>query len=433
MKTQELLEAARKQLTDASALADTVAQEDRDYSPEEKAKIDGHFAEAKRLKEEAEGSRNRDELSRQMKELETAVFGSEETVITEDSIKGVRSEHKAKERRTWGEAFTGSEEYQGAIKSLGGREASQNSRIHIGPVDTKAIFTGGSATQGAPLINPDQQGLVDEGPLKRPLALRDLITVGRTSSDAVRYARVTGFTNAATGVHEASTATGTNAAGGLKPQSDVATQTATANVVTIAHWFAVTKQALADAPYVRTLIDSFGRYGLQEEEEDQIIAGTGAANDQLVGFNTVSGMQTQAFDTDIFKTVRKAKTLIRKIGRATATGVLMNLEDEETIDLYRLNQGGGAGTGSWVGNGPFRTGPNTLWGLPIVSTDAVPASKCYVADFRTIVLLVRQDAQMTMTDSHADYFVRNLVAMLFEERATSLVMRPKAIVECATV
>ena len=44
-------------------------------------------------------------------------------------------------------------------------------------------------------------------------------------------------------------------------------------VKTIAHWIPITKRAAADAAQVRTLVDNFLRYGLNEELEDQMLTG----------------------------------------------------------------------------------------------------------------------------------------------------------------
>lgn len=413
------------------------AAQDREFTPEETAKANGVLTEVKRLKGEIDAAAKAEGLRSAIDALD--IVTDDDGPITEADVKAL-NERMAKvpagglgRQKSWGEQFTESENFKPFREKFEGKDVSAQARIDVPRVGMKVNpFTDAGANQGVPLLAPDQRGLIDMGPFQRPLVLRDLVSNGRTAQTSVRYARITGFTNAAAGVHEATTVTGTNAAGGLKPQSDVAVTAFTATVVTIAHWFAASKQSLSDIPLLRSLIDNYGRYGLAEEEEDEMIAGTGAANDQLDGFNTVSGMQTQAFDTDIFKSVRKAITKIRKNGQARPNGVLLNLEDEETIDLYRLNQGGGAGTGAWVGNGPFRTGPNSLWGLPVVSTPATPTGKAYVADFRTILFLMHEDPSVAVTDSHSDFFVRNLIALLFEERATQLIIRPTAICEVAT-
>lgn len=440
-KVEELETDLKSVMEDAAKLASEAKARDDSgtFTAEEMEQAEKIKARVIEVKADLEKARNQAGLLQEMDRIgELIGTGKSEDgdVITEGDVKRFSAKRKPQTSAgSWGEQVTDSDWFKAYIgdQNSSNPERFNNVRIESPTLGLKVNpFTEGVATQGAPLLVPEQRGLVDMGIFMRQLVLRDLITVGRTSQEAVRYARMTGFTNSAAGVHEATTVTGTNAAGGLKPQSDLTVETKTSNVATIAHWFAVSKQALADIPALQTYIDQFGRYGLQEEEEDQIISGAGAGSSQLEGFRLDAGIDTQTFSTNIFQSIRKAITKLIYTDHSRPNGVLLNPADDETIDLYRLDQGGGANTGSWVGNGPFQMGPKTLWGLPRVVSEAVPSGKAYVADFRTIVLLMREDPNMRMTDSHADYFVRNLVALLFEERAVQLIMRPKAICEVAT-
>lgn len=297
----------------------------------------------------------------------------------------------------------------------------------------KALVTGVSDTSAGALVRADWLGLADVGTFQRPLTVRQLVTNGTTESDAVEYARVTGFTNNAAPAAEATTAAGPTAdigdgsidlpaGSGVKAESGMTLEKVTANVKTIAHWIPATKRALSDASQIRTLIDNFLEYGLEEELEDQIVNGDGTG-ENFEGLLTVTGTQAQAWDTDLFVTTRKAKTKVRTVGRATATAFLFNPEDNERIDLAKdANE-------RFYGNGPFGLGPDVLWGIPRVESEAVPAGTGLVADFRQAVLWDREQAAIQVSDSHADFFIRNLVAILAEMRAAFGVLRPKAIVE----
>jgi hypothetical protein len=52
-----------------------------------------------------------------------------------------------------------------------------------------------------------------------------------------------------------------------------------------------------------------------------------------------------------------------------------------------------------------------------------------VADWKTVVLWNRMQTMISMSNSHSDFFVRNLVAILAELRAAMGVIRPAATVE----
>ncbi len=294
----------------------------------------------------------------------------------------------------------------------------------------KAVVTGVSDTSAGALVDTQWLGLQDLGTFQRPLTVRNLVTNGTTGSDAVEYARVTGFTNAAAPVAEATSAGQlasveaggvTDAAGGVKPESSMTLEKVTANVKTIAHWIPATKRALSDAAQIRTLIDNFLEYGLEEELEDQIVNGDNTG-ENFEGILEVGGTQAQAWDTDLFITTRKAKRKVRTVGRAMASAYLFNPEDNERIDLAK------DGNERFYGNGPFGIGPDVLWGIPRIESEAVPVGTGIVADFRQAILWDREQAAVQVSDSHADFFVRNLIAILAEMRAAFGIIRPKAFV-----
>ncbi len=153
--------------------------------------------------------------------------------------------------------------------------------------------------------------------------------------------------------------------------------------------------------------------------------GTG---ENLEGILNVSGIQAQAWDTNLLVTTRKARTKVRTVGRAVATAYLLNPEDNERIDLMR-DDSGGAGTGQFLFGSPAGMQVQTLWGLPRVESEAIPAGTGLVGDFRRAVLWDREQAAISVSDSHDDFFVRNLVAILAEMRAAFGVVSAPAFVE----
>jgi HK97 family phage major capsid protein len=283
--------------------------------------------------------------------------------------------------------------------------------------EMKTLVTGLDNASGGALILSQQLPMLDL-PL-RPLGIRDVITVGQTSSDTLEYPMVTGFTNNAAPVAEATATSGTS---GTKPESGFALSRTSTTVKTIAHWIPATKRALADAGQVRTMIDNFLRYGLAEELEDQIIAGNGTG-ENLLGILNTPGLTAQPFDTNILTTLRKARTKVRITGRANPTAYLMNPLDWEAIDLLQDNEG------RYYYGGPTVLGSPRVWGLPVVENEGMPAGRALVGDMRQVVLWDREQASIQVTDSHADFFIRNMVAILAEIRAALGILRPAAIVD----
>lgn len=289
------------------------------------------------------------------------------------------------------------------------------------------LATGGGDTGVGNLVESDRRGLTDNGDiLKRELTIRDLVTPGTTGSDVIEGSRVTGFTNNAAPVPEAQGAepysAGAGQVQGVKPQSTLVVEPWSTNVKTIAHWIPATKRALSDAGQLRTLIDGFLRYGLEEELEDQMLTGDGTG-ENFEGILEVSGLTSQAYDTDLLTTTRKAKTKVRTVGKARATAYVLSPADNEKFDLLTN------GNGDFYFGAPQGNQVQTLWGLPRIESEAMPEGTAIVADWRQAILYDREQASINVTDSHADFFIRNLVAILAELRAAFHIQRPAAFVE----
>lgn len=417
-KTKIELEAEKLSLLkDAQGIAEAAG--DRNFTAEEREKVKG-------IMEEARG------LHRQILDLDgDAKLRDELSILggsTTDAAHGAPGKGK-----TLGEKFTEAPEFKGWLSSLAsstGRIPDKVKGLSSPAIDfrMKDLVTGASDTSAGALVNTQWLGLLDGlGQFTRPLTLVDLITRGTTTSDTVEYARVTGFTNSAAPVPEATTAAAiegevTEAQGGLKPESGLALEKVTASVKTVAHWLPSTKRALSDAAQIRTLIDQFLRYGLEEELEDQVLTGDDTG-ENFEGILEVSGIQGQAWDTDLLTTTRKARTLVRTVGRARPTAFVFHPNDNERIDLLKNSNG------DFYFGGPTSNPSAPLWGLPRVECEAMTEGTGMVADWRQAVLWDREDASIQVSDSHADFFVRNLVAILAEMRAAFGVIRPKAFVE----
>jgi len=432
-------EEMKAHLQAARAIAAKADEEKREFTAEESTQLKELMGKANDAKARAEKAKGDAEVKAAMAQL-----GDEIGLDEKSGDKVTPSGLLVPGRKTLGESYVESTEYKGLLESVPGGQFTKQHRVNARPVGVKnlvrpmgqkALVTGASDTSGGAFVRADDLGLqVGLEPFQRPLTLRSLVTNGSTSSDSIEYVRVTSITNNAAPVAEATssatpvanTTTGVLegvTGGGYKPESGLAVARYTTPVRTIAHWIPVTKRAIADAAQMVTLIDGFLEYGLEEELEDQMIAGDGSG-ENFEGLSNVSGVQAQAWDSDLLTTTRKAKTKVRTVGRANPSAFVLNPADLEAIDLLADNEnryyfGGPAASG----NAP------TLWGLPIVESEAVPAGTGYVGDWTKCVLWDRQQSTITTTDSHGDFFVRNLVAILAELRAAFGVLQPNAFVE----
>lgn len=316
--------------------------------------------------------------------------------------------------------------YQNLLKGFGGR-IPDRAQVQTTPIQVKSLFTGAARTSAGAFVTAEDSGIIELFG-RRPLTLRDLVSVRATSSDVVEFVRQTSHTNKAAVVPEAKTSSTTapvdTVQGGYKPEGEWAFERVSVPVVTIAEWVPATNRALADAKQLEGLINDELATDVAEAEETAMLKGDGSSN-SLTGILSTSGIQSQTFETDLFTTVRKALTKARVSGRAVPNGILMAPADIETVDLAREN----GATGKFLGAGPFSVGPRTLWGVPIVESEAIDAGTALVGDFTKAVLWDREQTTVTLSNSHADFFVRNLVAVLAEERVAFGVTRPTAFVK----
>ncbi|MFL2002021.1 phage major capsid protein [Microbacterium sp. A1-JK] len=340
-----------------------------------------------------------------------------------------------KKLKTIGEMFVESEQYATLMKQFPSGTINSKARVESAPMGVKALVTGAGDTSGGAFVTPDRQSDL-ELLGRRPLTVRDLISVRQTTSDTVEFVQQLTQLSAADVVAEATsaaapTAPGSagalvlNAGGGYKPEGSMTFQVVTATVKTLAEWVPATKRGLADASQLRGLIDQELRDDLAEAEEDEIVNGSGSG-EHLTGILNTSGIQAQAYaatvtDLDpLLETTLKAKTKVKTVGRSIATGYMLNPADWEKIQLARLAKN--------PQNEAIAGAIPTLHGLPVVESEAIAAGVGLVGDFRKAVLWDREQASITATDSHADFFIRNLVAILGEERVAFGVTRPKAFV-----
>lgn len=317
--------------------------------------------------------------------------------------------------KSMGQQIVESKEMQQYLKEINADGVVSEGSFKRSPkFDAKALILT-SNTSGGALVRRDYAPTVSL-PLQ-PLSVRDVISVLRTNSNLIEFVRVTGFTNAAARVPEA---TSTSDEAGRKPESSIALEIVQAAVKTIAHFFAITRQILSDAPQLQTIIDTFGRDGLELVLEQKIINGAGGAD--FLGLDNTPGLTQQAFDTDMLTTTRKARTKVKYTGRATPTAYILNPIDWESLDLEQDNEA------RYYFGGPMVLGTPRLWGLPVVECEPVRQGTGYVGDMKQAVLWDRESATMHITDSNRDWFELNILAILFELRAAFGVLRPAAIV-----
>ena len=304
-------------------------------------------------------------------------------------------------------------------------------RVELGAMTDRrelhALIVGADPESAGAFVTPDRRAPVF-GP-DEPLFITQMITVSETDSDLIEYVRETGFTNNAAFVAEATTddpvdpPTVTLAQAGVKPQSVLEYEVVQEAVKTLAHWIAATRRSLSDAAQLRSMIDGRLRFGLSAALQEQVIQGNGSG-ENLTGILSTPGVQSQDKGSDtLLDALHKAITKVRlAYHEPNAIGIHPN--DWQTIRLLKDTSNGG-----YLFGPPSQAGPSTIWGIQSVVQAAFPTGNPLVGDFRQAELWIREGAQVLASDSHVDFFVRNIIALLAEMRVGFGVPLPEAFCE----
>jgi HK97 family phage major capsid protein len=307
---------------------------------------------------------------------------------------------------TAGERFVEDE----GFKSFAGQTRPRGRHI-VEVKDISSLTTDAPGSVGT-LVRPDRAAPVELP--RRRMTIRALIAPGNTASNAIEYDKETGFTNSAAPVAE----------GALKPQSEIQYEEATAPVRTIAHWMRASVQILADAPGLRSMIDNRLRYGLAYVEENQLLngSGTGQNLEGLVTVATPFAAPGGLVAGQMIDTIRLGHLQVA-LAEYPANGTVLNPIDWAFIEMMK------DGEGRYLIGNPQGTLSPTLWGLPVVPTQAMGVDKFLVGAFDLAAQIFdRQDATVEVSTEDQDNFVRNKVTIRAEERLALAIYREAALV-----
>jgi HK97 family phage major capsid protein len=403
-------QAAAKTLLEATmrACADHVVTPAANGQPEvkgrlmtadEKGAIDALLAEAKTIKTRIDGHQSDANLQTEIDRLTAGMSAPRDPA---SSISRPRS---------LGAQFVADEHYRAFIQAQGHRRAQWTSPP-VDLVEMHGTTLDTSSGSGGPLILPDYRpGIVEL--LQKRLVVADLIAPGTTESNSIAFMKEKTFTNAAAAVLEA----------GLKPESTLVFEAATSAVRKIAHWIPVTEEMLEDFAQTQSIIDARLRLGLDLVEEDELLNGSGVAP-HILGLMTLTGLTTavaRGADSNadaIFKQITAISTTVFVVPDA----FVMNPANWQTVQLTKNAAGNYLGSGPWA---PAQ--PATLWGLPGAITPSIVANTALVGGFKSSAQTFRKGGvRVEASNSHASFFVNNLVAIRAEERLALAVYREAA-------
>ena len=250
---------------------------------------------------------------------------------------------------------------------------------------------------------------------QRRMTVRDLIATGQMDGSTLEYVKETGFTNNAGMVSETV----------KKPESTLKFDLVTTSARVIAHYMKASRQILSDASQLASIIDNRLRYGLAYKEEQQLLTGDGTGQN-LLGIIPQATAFSAPFDPAGTETVidsLRLALLQSELAEFASTGIVLNPTDWARIELLKDT------TGRYIIGNPQGTLAPTLWGRPVVATQAISVDKFLCGAFQQgAQVFDRWQARVEVATENEDDFVKNMVTILAEERLALAVYRPEAFV-----
>ncbi|HBS6212938.1 phage major capsid protein [Klebsiella pneumoniae] len=264
------------------------------------------------------------------------------------------------------------------------------------------------------IVAPERLPGIDTAPKQR-LFIRDLIAPGTTASNTIYWVQQTGFTNNAAAVAENTT----------KPYSNIEFAEKITPVRTIAHLFKASKQILDDFSQLQSQVDAEMRFGLKYVEEQEILFGdgTGAHLEGIIPQASAFAAAFQVENQNGIDDLRLAM-LQAQLARFPASGHVLHFIDWAKIELTKDTLGRYI-----LANPAALTGP-TLWGLPVVATEATAfQGKFLTGAFSAgAQIFDREETNVVISTENADDFEKNMITIRCEERLALAVKRPEAFV-----
>jgi HK97 family phage major capsid protein len=297
-----------------------------------------------------------------------------------------------------------------------------NSKSRMGGIDLGQVVSrdalAADITGTTEMRRGTPYGVVPQ--LRLKLNVLDLIPTGTMDGETVPYFVEEGSFDTAAETAE----------GSRKPEGEGKFKDEKATAQTVAHWVKLQKQSLADVPLLRSIVDGRLRYGVSRRLQKQVIGGKGEGS-ELKGIYKTTGLGVVKFAAgDLTGGADRLLMAITQILLADgdSTGILAHPSDWE--ELLKAKASGEGQDGHYFSNGPFATTGQTIWGVPLLASRAVPQHAPLAGDFEIgTQLFIREGVNVLMSDNDGNDFTENKVTMLGEMRAALAVWKPEVFVK----
>jgi len=282
-----------------------------------------------------------------------------------------------------------------------GKLSQFTARVNVEGSYHAALTNDGMGQTGDTSVpsSPEHRGL--QGQVFRPLRLLDVLPSRRTDSDSVEFVQLNATGEAATQVKE----------GDAKAELDISGVLKRAEIETIAGWTAASSQILSDQSALSQQIDAVIRNKVLSKLESRIISGTGGQA-QINGLLNQATPLTPAYGTTTADIIGESLMVQANNGYSPSL-VIMSPFDWFKLQITRKN----TTDEEYVFGSPTSPLPPSLWNTRVVTPAGMPGGTALTIDTSFVNVLERWSLVVQLSNSHADFFIRNLVAILGEVRA----------------
>jgi HK97 family phage major capsid protein len=288
------------------------------------------------------------------------------------------------------------------------------------------IFSSSTNLTGDYFVSPTVVPGVTLQPFEE-VHMRDMLPVGQTNSNVVRFVRDNGGEGGPTTVAE----------GGAKPQMDRDLQIYDAPVRKIATHMRVPEEMIDDIPYLQSFLSQIGIEEVMSVEDDQILYGDGTGQNLKGLFHADNSTlfnpgTTVIQDANEFDIIRSARRQIRnsKLGGPLRAVVspddFFNMTSQKDTTNNYLFLGGGNGI-PLANAGGSPTGIN-VGGVIIEEHTAVNSGDFLVFQTRSAQIFDRSGTTVRFYDQDQDNAIKNLITIVIEKRLALAVYRPLGII-----
>lgn len=284
-------------------------------------------------------------------------------------------------------------------------------------IDKKAVAIMGSATHltGSYFVQPT----VVPGVVAQPYEethMRNILPVGNTTSNVIRYIRDNGGEGGPATVAE----------GGAKPQIDRDLSIQDAPVRKIAVHFRVPEEMIEDIPYLQSFLTMIGLEEVAVVEDDQILYGNNTGQNlsglfpNATAFSAGTSVVADPNEFDVLRAARK------QLRNAKLNGPLVALV---APDNYFNMTSRKDDNGNYMFLSAYGVNLGQQIGVNIIEHTSVAEDDFLVMQPRAAMIFDRAGTTVRFFDQDQDNAIKNLITIVIEKRIALPIFRPAGIIK----